>query len=103
MSIWLIILGVGQRRYRVWAAGQSVGWGVIALVILIGVVVVHLTVIGPAAGRMIAAITRHSDVPSSLGSFMTLAGLGGVIFYAPYPIILIVALRKPAIAGAMRA
>jgi len=38
-----------------------------------------------------------------MGPFMSFAGLVGLIFYAPYPIILIVAFRKPAIVDAMRA
>ncbi|HEX7842887.1 MAG TPA: hypothetical protein VF469_35680 [Kofleriaceae bacterium] len=103
MSIWLIVLGVGQRRYRAWAARQSMLWGVAALVILVGVTVMYLTVIGPAAERMMEAIARHSNAPSPFGSFMSFAGLGGVIVYAPYPIILIVTFRKPAIVSAMTA
>lgn len=103
MSIWLIVLGVGQRRYRAWAARQSVLWSVVALVVLVGAMVMYLTVIGPAAERMMEAIASHSDAPNPLGSFTSFAGLGGMIFYAPYPIILIVTFRKPAIVSAMTA
>lgn len=101
MSIWLILLGMGQRRYKASAARQSVTWGVLALVILVGMVVVHFTVIGPAATRMMEEMMRHTGARNPLGPFMSIAGLGGLLFYAPYPIILIVAFRKPETVAAM--
>jgi hypothetical protein len=101
MSVWLICLGVGQRRYRAWAARQSVIWGVVGLVFLVGVVVTYLTVIGPAAQRMMDEVMRHSGMMKGFGSIMRWAGISGIVFYVPYPIILIVVFRKPAIVSAM--
>jgi hypothetical protein len=102
MSVWLILIGVGQRRYRAWAARHSVIWGVVGLVVLVGVVVMYLVVIGPAAERMMAGIS-HGRMANPFGSLMRWAGLFGVIIYVPYPIILLVTFRKPAIVSAMTA
>jgi len=102
MSVWLILLGVGQRRCRAWAARQSVAWGVIGLVVLVGVVALNLVVTGPAAERMMNEMVRHSALPNGLGAIIRWAGIIGIVFYAPYPIILIVSFRKPAIVSAMR-
>jgi len=103
MSIWLIVLGVGQRRYRAWAARQSVTWSVIGLVVLVGAMVMHLAVIGPAAGRMMEEMMRHTDpaMQNPFGPFIRFSGIFSIIFYAPYPIILIVTFRKPAVVSAM--
>src|SRR5436190_13154175 len=102
MSIWLIVLGVGQRRYRAWAGRQSVLWGVIGLIALVGVFVMHLLVIAPATERMMAEIAHQTGKSNPIGSMAGVFAILGIAFYVPYPIILIVAFRKPAIAAAMR-
>jgi hypothetical protein len=101
MSVWLIAIGVGQRRYRAWAARQSVIWGVVALVVLVGAFLVAVLVTGPAAERMMEAMSAHSGVRNPMGAFTRVAGILGVLFYLPYPIILIAAFRKPATIAAM--
>jgi hypothetical protein len=101
MSVWLVCLGVGQRRYRAWAARQSVLWGVVALACLVGAVGLYLGVIGPAAERMADEVARSSGLPRGFGSVMRWAGISGIVFYVPYPIILIVTFRKPRVVSAM--
>jgi hypothetical protein len=101
MSVWLLCLGLGQRRYRAWAARQSVIWGVVGLLVLVGAVVIHFVVTGPAAERMMNEVMRHSGLPNGFGAIMRWAGISGLVFYVPYPIVLLVTFRKPAIIGAM--
>lgn len=101
MSVWLIFLGLGQRRYRAWAARQSVVWGAVALAVLVGMFLMAVLVTGPAAERMMEAMAAHSGVRNPMGAFTRVAGILGVLFYLPYPIILIVAFRKPATIAAM--
>jgi hypothetical protein len=102
MSVWLILLGVGQRRYRAWAARQSVLWGVIGLAVMVGMVALYLAVIGPATGRMMEETMQQTDAPNLFGSIARWTGIAGLLFYAPYPIILIATFRKPSIVSAMR-
>lgn len=101
MSAWLLALGVGQRRYRAWAARQSVLWGVLGLVAIAGVCVMQFAVIGPAAERMFAEMSHHARMTGGVGAITRMATLLGLAFYLPYPIIMIVTFRKPDIVAAM--
>jgi hypothetical protein len=101
MSSWLLVLGVGQRRYRQWAARQSVLWAAIALVVLVGVVLMNVFVLGPAGQRMMEATMRQSHLPQALGAMTRWLGILGIAFYVPWPIILLVTFRQPKIISAM--
>jgi uncharacterized membrane protein len=101
MSTWLLVLGVGQRRYRQWAARQSVLWAVIALVVLVGVVLMNVFVLGPAGQRMMEATMRQSHLPQALGTMTRWLGILGIVFYVPWPIILLATFRQPKIVAAM--
>jgi hypothetical protein len=101
MSGWLISIGVGQRRYRAWAVRQSVRWGIIALVIVVGDLIMSATLMLPAAQRMVEA-TQATAMANPFGSVSSVIGLVfQVAIHAPYPIILIVAFRKPSVIAAM--
>jgi hypothetical protein len=101
MSTWLLVLGVGQRRYRRWAAGQSVLWAAIALVVLVGVVVISVVVLGPASQRMMEDTMRHAHLPHAMGAMTRWLSLVGIVFYVPWPIILLATFRQPKIVAAM--
>lgn len=101
MSVWLILLGVGQRRYRAWAARQSVIWGILGLAVVVSMIVVYFTITGPAAQRMMDQMTLYSGAHNPMRGVMSWAGLFGMVFYLPWPIILIVTFRKPAVVSAM--
>jgi hypothetical protein len=101
MSTWLLVLGVGQRRYRRWAARQSVLWAAIALVVLVGVVITNIVVLGPAAQRMMDETMRASHLPHAIGAMTRWLGLLGIVFYVPWPIILLATFRQPKIVAAM--
>jgi hypothetical protein len=102
MSVWLIGIGVGQRRYRGWAVRQSVRWGVLALVIVVGDLVMNTVVMLPAAQRMSEEIYARGGIADPFGGGGSIVGLVfQVAIHAAYPIILLVAFRKPSVARAM--
>jgi hypothetical protein len=105
MSALLIALGIGQLRYRRWAAVWSVRWGVVAL----GAVVVM-------------AILMTTTMRSTIGSIGGLTGSGNagaarqvgtafgavyaammVLCYSPYPILLLAYFSRARVRAAMSA
>jgi hypothetical protein len=72
----------------------SVIWGITALAFLVVNLFVQLTVIMPALERFIDAIS-HGNMTNPMGGIMKISAVVGLAFYAPYPIILIVAFRRP--------
>ncbi|HZS39670.1 MAG TPA: hypothetical protein VFF06_22715 [Polyangia bacterium] len=112
MSIWLLVLGIGQMRYRSWACRQSVTWGLAALIALGAMVVLSLVVIGPAYKQMFEAIAHAAPhtgtelqpmkMPSGMG--MMLGGTMSaflVFIYAPYPILMIAMFTREHVRAAM--
>jgi hypothetical protein len=103
MSLLLLAIGIGQLGYRRWAARASVIWGIAGLVILVGVAVIHFTVIGPATDRMVAQLP--SDFGGGKNPFTAMGFFGGLIsllLYAPYPIVLIATFTRPHVVAAMK-
>jgi hypothetical protein len=109
MSALLLAIGIGQLRYRRWAASWSVYWGGLALVVLVAMTVVSFLVIGPAYQKFFDAVSRASPtgaIPmpftSSMGKMMgggSAAIMG--IFYAPYPILMLYFFTRENIHAAM--
>ncbi len=95
MSIALIYLGIGQRKYMRWAASASVKWGVVALIYLLVILVVQAVVVLPAMERFMDAISQGHMKALPMGGIMKVSLFLGLAFYAPFPIILIAAFRKP--------
>ena len=100
MSIALFVIGTGQRGYKKWAIKASQVWGAVALVCLLVNLTVQITVILPALDRFIERIS-HGGVKLPIGGIMKVSTVIGVLFYAPYPIIMITAFRKPEVKAAM--
>lgn len=99
MSVALIVIGAGQRGYKRWAGKASVWWALAGLVILAIQLVVNLTVVAPAMERVFADLPRMAretaNAAGKVSAFLALA------LYVPYPIILLVTFRKPAVVAAM--
>ncbi|MCC6749174.1 MAG: hypothetical protein IT371_16045 [Deltaproteobacteria bacterium] len=109
MSGLLLAIGIGQLRYRRWACRWSVYWGYAALAVLAGVIVLSLTVVGPAYARMIETLAKHSPsgaIPAGFSSGMA-SIFGGtsailmIVFYAPYPILMLLFFNRDRIRAAM--
>ncbi|MBK9031087.1 MAG: hypothetical protein IPL61_07090 [Myxococcales bacterium] len=100
MSVALIYIGTGQRSYQRWAVRASVWWGVAALVYLGVQMIVQFTVILPAMDRLLDAIS-NSRIRGSMGAIMKVSVFSGILFYAPFPIVLISSFRKQVNVDAM--
>jgi|GEM_PF-1653216 hypothetical protein len=110
MSAILLVVGIGQLRYRRWAAQGSVYWSILALLVLVGVVILSYAVIGPAYEKMFEVISKggaSGALPTELTSKLSgwiggSTGIASVIFYAPYPILMLIFFSRPRIKAAMQ-
>jgi hypothetical protein len=110
MSVWLLVIGIGQLRYRAWAQRQSVAWGFAGIIGVVVVVAISLAVIGPAYRDMfnsIATLGLHGDkappqMPGGMGVMM-----GGstsvlqIFLCAPYPILMLIMFTRDHVRAAM--
>jgi uncharacterized membrane protein (DUF485 family) len=94
MSLLLIYIGTGQRKYMRWASGASVKWGIAALVYLVVNAIVQFTVVMPALDRFMTEIS-HANIDVPVGAIMKVSQFIGLAMYAAYPIVMISAFRKP--------
>lgn len=108
MSGWLIAIGVGQLRYRRWAQKQTVVWSTLALVVLGGVTLIWFFMIGPAYEAMFEAISKQAPsgaLPIKPENISWFAGgwamLFNLLFYAPYPVLMLGFFTRPRVKGAM--
>lgn len=110
MSAILLFVGIGQLRYRRWAAQGSIYWSALALVVLVGVVVMSYAVIGPAYEKMFEMMSKggaSGALPSELTAKLSgwiggSTGIASVILYAPYPILMLIFFSRPRIRAAMQ-
>jgi hypothetical protein len=109
MSSLLLAIGIGQVRYRRWAGAWSVTWGGLALVALCGMVAISFLMIGPAYQKMFDAIARGTPsgtIPTAFSGSMAnifggTSGVMTVLFYAPYPILLLIFFTREHVRASM--
>jgi len=102
MSIALIIIGSGMVKYRRWASGAAVTWGIAGLVVIAATFVMNIVVLGPAMERLMEEMMRDAPVRMNMGGMMKIGLYTGPIINAVWPILLIVTFRKPHIVEAMK-
>jgi hypothetical protein len=97
LSVALIIIGVGLYKRQRWARSGAIGWAALALLFLAGEIMVNVGIIQP---RMNAAMqemfaSSASGAPAAAimkamgGAQSGIAIAGGLLFWAPFPIILL--------------
>ena len=106
MSAFLIAIGVGQLKYRRWARSWSVWWGELALLGVVGMIAISLLAIGPGYREMMTAATSlPGHAPTDMGMLSSVFGgmFSGmfVLFYAPYPILLVAFFTREKVRDAM--
>lgn len=104
MSGALIAIGIGQVKYRRWAAQASVLWGVAALVVLVIIGILQVTMLGPAFQEFFDEIAATEPEAASMAGFGGMVGAFSLIslaIYLPYPILMIVFFRKRPVVEAM--
>jgi len=105
MSALLLALGIGQLRYRQWAAVWSVRWGVVAL----GAVVVMAILMTTTMRSTLGSIAGAADVPNPTAARQVGTAFGAVyaammvLFYSPYPILLLAYFSRDRVRAAMTA
>jgi hypothetical protein len=110
MSALLLAIGIGQLRYRAWARRWSVYWGAAGLVCVGLLVVISVFIISPAYGEMFEALSRVKPAEgqpatpemSGLSSMFggTFAVLS-VVFYAPYPAMMLLFFTRDHVRASM--
>jgi hypothetical protein len=107
MSGLLLTVGIGQLRYRRWAQKFSVYWGWAALASIAGLVVLSVCVIGPGYSHLFDATGAAQGAQAMPLGGMLGKMFGGiyavmfVMFYAPYPILLIACFTRDRVRSAM--
>ncbi|MGH2687624.1 MAG: hypothetical protein ACRDKW_02285 [Actinomycetota bacterium] len=101
MATSLIFIGIGQFKYKKWAAPASVKWGIVALLVLAVDAVIQFTVTLPAMEDLFARLmAAEPDLPDLRG-ILKAASVVPLLLNLPYPIILIAIFRKPRVVAAM--
>ncbi|HWE28855.1 MAG TPA: hypothetical protein VHB97_12680 [Polyangia bacterium] len=105
MSALLLALGIGQLRYRKWAAVWSVRWGVVAL----GAIVVMAILMTTTMRSTLGSIGSFGYTPNPAAARQVGTAFGAVyaamivLFYSPYPILLIAYFSRDRVRAAMTA
>jgi hypothetical protein len=106
LSALLLVVGIGQLRYRRWAAVWSVRWAIVAL----GALVVMAIIMVRAPAELMQTLTAAAPNPPAPGQARAAGmALGGIyaammlFFYAPYPFLLLALFTRPRIREAMTA
>jgi hypothetical protein len=101
MSGALVAIGIGQLKYQRWARTAAIGWSLLGFVIIIGLLLQHYLVTVPALEVFLGSLGGGNEVTSMMRGLTGASGIVSVILYAPYPIIMLVLMRKPAVIESM--
>ena len=105
LSALLLALGIGQLRYRKWAALWSPRWAIVAL----GALVVMAILVTKTMSTSFGGITSMGELHNAQAGRAVGSMIGGVyaammvVFYSPYPILLIVYFSRDRVRAAMTA
>jgi hypothetical protein len=112
LSILLLFVGIGQLRYRRWARAGSQAWGAAGLLAVGAMQLLAYVVFRPASQKLMADLVHGMRVGSSeaaiMGWMSSLMGGGAMsgmmlIFYLPYPLLLLIYFSRARVREAMTA
>jgi hypothetical protein len=111
MSVALLVIGIGQLRYRAWARRWSVIWGAAGLVSVALMVAISMLIIAPAYGQFLESVSRlkpqegQPPLPQSMGAMSSMFGgtfaVMTVILYAPYPALMMLFFTRDRVRASM--
>ncbi len=98
MSIMLLVIGIGQLRYKRWARRWTLGWSWAGLVLLVGYTVYATFFTGTSMTTLTDEVygknmsqAMYAPLGGMAGKMMGGSlGFSSLIFYAPYPIALLI-------------
>jgi hypothetical protein len=112
MSVFLLVLGIGQLRYRAWARRWTVAWSLIALSLLVGSTLVCILIVGPAYHHFMGLVGitggqspmeqafMAASTPTDKYLGLTIA-LAAITLYGPYPVLQWIFFSQPKVKLAM--
>jgi hypothetical protein len=103
MSSLLLALGIGQLRYRKWAAVWSPRWAIVALGALVVMAILMTTMMRSTFGS-IGELGQNANPQAAkqVGSMIGIVyAFMMVLFYSPYPILMLVYFSRERIRAAM--
>ena len=113
MSALLLAIGIGQLRYRAWAQRWSVYWGAAGLVCVGLMVAISMLIVSPAYAEMFDSLSRlkpkgDDGQAAAVGSMGGIGSLFGgtfavmtVVFYAPYPALMLLFFTRDHVRASM--
>jgi len=111
MSALLLAIGIGQLRYRAWAQRWSVYWGAAGLACVGLMVAISLLIIAPAYAEFFESMSHikpQGGGQASVPSMGPMAGMFGgtfaamsVIFYGPYPVLMLLFFTRDRVRASM--
>ena len=103
MSSALLALGIGQLRYRKWAAVWSVRWSIVALGALVVMAILMTTMMRSTfSGIGELSQSPNPEAAQQVGSMIGIVYAAMmVLFYSPYPILMLVYFSRERIRAAM--
>jgi hypothetical protein len=107
MSVVLLVVGVGQRRRRRWAARWAIYWSWAAFAAMAGIVALSFLVVGPAYLRFFEAqVAAQQQMPVHFSSGLNLIfggsfGVTYILLLAPYPILTLLLFNRAKVRRAM--
>jgi hypothetical protein len=104
MSSALLALGIGQLRYRKWAAVWSPRWSIVALGALVVMAILMTTMMRSTFGSIgeMGGANRDPHAAQAVGSMIGVVyGAMMVLFYSPYPILMLVYFSRERVRAAM--
>lgn len=103
MSGSLLALGIGQMRYRKWAGVWSVRWGIVALGAVVVMAILMTTTMGSTFGSIFSmSPSGNAKAAKDVGNMIGIVYAAMmVLFYSPYPILMLVYFSRARVRAAM--
>lgn len=96
-SVALVVIGIGLYKRQRWARSGAIAWGGLALLFLVAEIMVNVGIVQPkmnAAMQQMFAEMPNGEMAAGMmkamgGAQSGIAVVGGLLFWAPYPIVLL--------------
>jgi hypothetical protein len=106
-SLALVAIGIGMYKRQRWARTGAIAWAALALVFLAGEIMVNVGIIQPHMNKvmqdMFASMPNGAPAQAMMkamgGAQSGIAIVGGLLFWAPFPVVLLALCGRRSAAG----